>query len=522
MNWSAADEGPHPTSSAEEWTFSFWAVDGALGAIVLLRLLPGEALLVLVGPRPQGRRSCTSPTGRRRCHGLGPAWPCARRGCGRTTSARRRSSSGRWPTRRTPSLSTIRTTRRAYGVTAPIALDVEWYATGPPSALVDGYEQQGEVHGTIEPGGGLELDGLPAHRSHRWGDDLAVPPAEPAVAHLGLRAPPACPTARWSTSRSPPTAGAPCNAPPDESRDMSETRAVESITLAGNGAASRRGRPRAVRAFGWSGHHLDLVVHGQERDPRPGRHRRARRFAGPGRAGMAEWSDDGRSAIYAAAAPAHVLGPALRRGLRRRLDLPLHRHAVRRRSGRRGGYAAALRSTIHPVPSSTTRRARRTSLAGSSGRPWAGARPGCALMQDELFGLLGITSADPRFDAAGTFIGSSFLYCTARTRPLRGALPGRRREWRRLLPDGGRLRPIPAPVPVEEEFGHEPTGGCGTGTASPGRSGVGWLRGSVHHRAAGSRSGRGPTRQDNHRGPPTGHRAPPGAARPALVTATKI
>ena len=99
---------------------------------------------------------------------------------------------------------------RAYGVTAPIALDVEWYATGPPSALVDGYEQQGEVHGTIELGeGGLELDGLPAHRSHRWGDDLAVPPAEPAVAHLGRGLPPACPTARWSTSCSPPTAGAP-------------------------------------------------------------------------------------------------------------------------------------------------------------------------------------------------------------------------------------------------------------------------------------------------------------------------
>ena len=42
----------------------------------------------------------------------------------------------------------------------------------------------------IELGDGpLELDGLPAHRSHRWGDDLTMPSAAPAVAHLGLRAP---------------------------------------------------------------------------------------------------------------------------------------------------------------------------------------------------------------------------------------------------------------------------------------------------------------------------------------------
>ena len=36
------------------------------------------------------------------------------------------------------------------------------------------------------------------------------------------------------------------------------------------------------------------------------------------------------------------------------------------------------------------------------------------LLEAELFGPLGMTSADPRFDAAGTFIGSSFFYCTAR------------------------------------------------------------------------------------------------------------
>ena len=32
----------------------------------------------------------------------------------------------------------------------------------------------------------------------------------------------------------------------------------------------------------------------------------------------------------------------------------------------------------------------------------------------ELFGPLGVVSASPKFDAAGTFVGSSYLYCTAR------------------------------------------------------------------------------------------------------------
>jgi CubicO group peptidase (beta-lactamase class C family) len=37
-----------------------------------------------------------------------------------------------------------------------------------------------------------------------------------------------------------------------------------------------------------------------------------------------------------------------------------------------------------------------------------------ALLTDRLFGPLGMTTADPRFDPAGTFIGSSYVYATAR------------------------------------------------------------------------------------------------------------
>ena len=63
---------------------------------------------------------------------------------------------------------------RAFGMAAPMAFDLEWYATSAPTAVPDGYEQQGEVHGVVELGGGaLELQAAPAHRTHRWADALA-------------------------------------------------------------------------------------------------------------------------------------------------------------------------------------------------------------------------------------------------------------------------------------------------------------------------------------------------------------
>jgi CubicO group peptidase (beta-lactamase class C family) len=80
-----------------------------------------------------------------------------------------------------------------------------------------------------------------------------------------------------------------------------------------------------------------------------------------------------------------------------------------------------------------------------------------AFMARELFEPLGMTSADPRFDAAGTFIGSSFLYCTARDFARFGQLYLADGVWdgRRLLPKGWvDFARTPAPAPVEEEFGY--------------------------------------------------------------------
>jgi CubicO group peptidase (beta-lactamase class C family) len=61
-----------------------------------------------------------------------------------------------------------------------------------------------------------------------------------------------------------------------------------------------------------------------------------------------------------------------------------------------------------------------------------------AFMQRELFDRIGMTTADPRFDAAGNFIGSSTCYCSARDFARFGYLYLRNGVWdgQRILPEG--------------------------------------------------------------------------------------
>jgi CubicO group peptidase (beta-lactamase class C family) len=61
-----------------------------------------------------------------------------------------------------------------------------------------------------------------------------------------------------------------------------------------------------------------------------------------------------------------------------------------------------------------------------------------AFMRQRLFGPLGMESADPKFDTAGNFIGSSYCFCTARDFARFGLLYMRDGVWdgARLLPPG--------------------------------------------------------------------------------------
>lgn len=61
-----------------------------------------------------------------------------------------------------------------------------------------------------------------------------------------------------------------------------------------------------------------------------------------------------------------------------------------------------------------------------------------AFMRARLFGPLGMASPIPKFDKAGTFIGSSFCYCTPRDFARFGLLYLRDGVWegKRLLPEG--------------------------------------------------------------------------------------
>jgi CubicO group peptidase (beta-lactamase class C family) len=61
-----------------------------------------------------------------------------------------------------------------------------------------------------------------------------------------------------------------------------------------------------------------------------------------------------------------------------------------------------------------------------------------AFMRERLFDPLGIRNPEPRFDAVGTFIGSSFCFCTPRDFARFGLFCLRDGVWedRRLLPEG--------------------------------------------------------------------------------------
>jgi hypothetical protein len=71
---------------------------------------------------------------------------------------------------------------QGYGDVVPIAFDLEWYAAGTARAVADGYEQDGEIDGVVELGGGVHAPVTArSTRSHTWGP-LRLPAVGPGLA----------------------------------------------------------------------------------------------------------------------------------------------------------------------------------------------------------------------------------------------------------------------------------------------------------------------------------------------------
>lgn len=129
-------------------------------------------------------------------------------------------------------------------------------------------------------------------------------------------------------------------------------------------------------------------------------------------------------------------------------------------SGKEDVAAYAARSPLIHAPDTTWSYSSGTSnivarcAARALGKSGDGFRQ---FMTDELFAPLGMTSASPKFDAAGTFIGSSFCFCTARDFARFGLLYLRGGVWdgKQVLPQGWvDYARTPTPVPETEEMGY--------------------------------------------------------------------
>ena len=168
-------------------------------------------------------------------------------------------------------------------------------------------------------------------------------------------------------------------------------------------------------------------------------------------ADVPEWRGAGRSAPRHHPRPlaAHVQRPGLRRGLSprpgRRTSSPCCSARARTTSPH---FAAAFPLEHEPGQilvlfqrHDQHRLARRRHRAPTPSAPTS--KPSCA---GACSSRSACAAPIPKFDAAGTFIGSSFCFCQRpRLRPLRPALPARRHVGRRtpVARRLGRLRPHP-------------------------------------------------------------------------------
>ena len=120
-------------------------------------------------------------------------------------------------------------------------------------------------------------------------------------------------------------------------------------------------------------------------------------------------------------------------------------------------HYAASQPSIHPPGSHWSYASGTTNIVARCAAGALGASGPAfeAFMRERLFGPLGMTSPLPKFDDAGTFIGSSYCYATAQDFARFGLLYLRDGVWedRRILPQGWvdyARTPTPQPADTED------------------------------------------------------------------------
>jgi hypothetical protein len=187
VTFTDLDECVHPDSTYEEFSFMFWSSDGAVGGytslVVAGRSVTYSAALVRVGQPLLHVCDESLPPLRFLDHLLV-------KGEGMWAEHICESPFEQWTVTNETFASALDDPDdafgRAYGTPAPIAFDLEWYATAPPVEIEGGYAQSGEVHALIELGDGSIDDVFHSERTHRWTPFVW---SSAAADVLGLRGP---------------------------------------------------------------------------------------------------------------------------------------------------------------------------------------------------------------------------------------------------------------------------------------------------------------------------------------------
>ncbi len=205
ISFDSGDELPHRDAATDEWVFAAWRADGSAGIVSGHRLVgtrawywaamveEGYPLLhlaewdvvvrsdpfVVKAPEMWAEHHCDAPL-------------------------------EQWSVGNEAHFAALddadEALGRGYGVPTPMATDVEWYATAPPTPIPHGFEQPGVAHGVVEllDRPFVEFVEAPAWRWRRWGDHLGPLSLPTVLAHTGLRAPVAFPDgtiADWVLTR---------------------------------------------------------------------------------------------------------------------------------------------------------------------------------------------------------------------------------------------------------------------------------------------------------------------------------